>query len=51
MERVGGREGQMAGRSPYMQSVNLAGDDSLIGQIVPCTITEARQNSVIGAAA
>ena len=41
----------MAGRSPYMQAVNLKGDESMIGRILPCRITEARQNSVIGAAA
>ena len=51
VERKGGRDGQMAGRSPYMQAVNLAGDESMIGSIVPCTITDARQNSVIGAVA
>ena len=51
VERMGGRDGQMAGRSPYMQAVNLAGDESMIGNIVPCTITDARQNSVIGAVA
>ena len=51
VERKGGRDGQMAGRSPYMQAVNLAGDESMIGSIVPCTITDGRQNSVIGAVA
>ena len=51
VERAGGRHGQMAGRSPYMQAVNLTGDESMIGRILPCRITEARQNSVIGAAA
>ena len=51
VERAGGRDGQMAGRSPYMQAVNLAGDEFMIGSIVPCTITDARQNSVIGAVA
>ena len=51
VERAGGRDGQMAGRSPYMQAVNLTGDESMIGRILPCRITEARQNSVIGAAA
>jgi tRNA-2-methylthio-N6-dimethylallyladenosine synthase len=51
VERAGRRDGQMAGRSPYMQAVNLTGDESMIGRILPCRITEARQNSVIGAAA
>ena len=51
VERKGRRDGQMAGRSPYMQAVNLAGVESMIGSIVPCTITDARQNSVIGVVA
>ncbi len=46
VERAGGREGQIAGRSPYMQAVNFAGSLELIGQIVPCKITVAKQNSV-----
>ena len=46
IEKKGGRDGQMTGRSPYMQSVYLRGDEALLGQIVPLTITEARQNSL-----
>jgi len=46
VERHGGRAGQMAGRSPYMQAVNFQGSDDHLGQIVTCTITEAKQNSV-----
>jgi tRNA-2-methylthio-N6-dimethylallyladenosine synthase len=48
VEREGGRPGQMAGRTPYMQAVNFPGTPDQIGMIVPCTITEARQNSVTG---
>ena len=48
VERTGGRAGQMAGRSPYMQAVNFIGDESQIGQIVPCKLSAARQNSMTG---
>ena len=46
IEKKGGRDGQMTGRSPYMQSVYLSGDETLLGQMIPLTITEARQNSL-----
>ena len=48
VERAGGRDGQMAGRSPYMQAVNFIGNSEQIGQIVPCRLSEARQNSMTG---
>ena len=48
VERAGGRDGQMAGRSPYMQAVNFIGHPDQIGQIVPCRLSEARQNSMTG---
>jgi tRNA-2-methylthio-N6-dimethylallyladenosine synthase len=48
VERVGGRPGQMAGRSPYMQAVNFPGQEDQIGKIVSCVITEAKQKSVSG---
>ena len=48
IERNGGRDGQMAGRTPYMQAVNVAADEALLGKIVSCQITEAKQNSVVG---
>ena len=48
VERTGGRYGQMAGRSPYMQAVNFLGDEMQIGQILSCKLTAARQNSMIG---
>lgn len=47
IERAGNREGQMTGRSPFMQSVYLSGDKSQIGQILPLNITNARQNSLL----
>jgi tRNA-2-methylthio-N6-dimethylallyladenosine synthase len=48
VERAGGRDGQMAGRSPYMQAVNFIGNPNQIGQIVSCRLLEARQNSMTG---
>ena len=48
VERAGGRDGQMAGRSPYMQAVNFIGNPDQIGQIVRCRLFEARQNSMTG---
>ncbi|XDZ68716.1 tRNA (N6-isopentenyl adenosine(37)-C2)-methylthiotransferase MiaB [Alphaproteobacteria bacterium LSUCC0226] len=48
VERAGGRDGQMAGRSPYMQAVNFIGTADQIGQIVPCRLSAARQNSMTG---
>ena len=48
VERAGGRDGQMAGRSPYMQAVNFIGNSDQIGEIVPCRLSEARQNSMTG---
>ncbi|MGC6453200.1 MAG: tRNA (N6-isopentenyl adenosine(37)-C2)-methylthiotransferase MiaB [Candidatus Puniceispirillaceae bacterium] len=49
IERAGGRPGQVAGRSPYMQAVNIEADAGLVGGIVSCRVTEAKQNSIVGA--
>ena len=46
IEKKGTRDGQLTGRSPYMQSVYLDGDASQIGQILPLYITKAGQNSL-----
>jgi tRNA-2-methylthio-N6-dimethylallyladenosine synthase len=51
IERRGGRPGQVAGRSPYMQAVNLEASEDLVGSIISCRVTEARQNSVVGVVA
>ncbi len=40
--------GQMAGRSPWLQSVYFDGDESLNGQIVDLKINHATQNSISG---
>ena len=49
IERRGGRDGQVGGRSPYMQSVNIEAGEDLVGSILSCRIVEAKQNSIIGA--
>ena len=46
IEKQGGRDGQMTGRSPFMQSVYLEGEASWIGRIMELEITKARQNSL-----
>ena len=51
IERRGGRDGQVGGRSPYMQSVNVEAGEELVGRIVSCRIVDAKQNSIIGAVA
>ena len=51
IERRGGRDGQVGGRSPYMQSVNIEAGENLVGSILSCRIVEAKQNSIIGAVA
>ncbi|WP_371396319.1 tRNA (N6-isopentenyl adenosine(37)-C2)-methylthiotransferase MiaB [Fretibacter rubidus] len=45
----GGREnGQLFGRSPYLQGTHFDGPESLVGQIVPVKITSAGRNSLTG---
>jgi tRNA-2-methylthio-N6-dimethylallyladenosine synthase len=48
MEKSGRREGQIAGRSPYLQAVHCPGEERLIGQIVPTRIVSAARNSLAG---
>jgi len=48
LERRGKKPGQLAGRSPYMQSVHVAAPERLLGRIVDVTITEAHPNSLRG---
>jgi tRNA-2-methylthio-N6-dimethylallyladenosine synthase len=45
----GRHEGQVAGRSPYLQPVHLTGPKNLIGQEMPVTILAAHTNSLSGA--
>jgi tRNA-2-methylthio-N6-dimethylallyladenosine synthase len=50
-ERRGRHEGQLVGRSPYLQPVQAIAPVGLIGQIAPVTITEIGSNSLFGALA
>jgi tRNA-2-methylthio-N6-dimethylallyladenosine synthase len=50
-ERPGRHPGQIVGRSPYLQPVQVMAPQSLIGQIAAVTITEVSSNSMFGALA
>ena len=47
IDKMGGRDGQVTGRSPFMQSVYLEGDHTQLGKMVTVTVKEARQNSLL----
>jgi tRNA-2-methylthio-N6-dimethylallyladenosine synthase len=51
VERPGRMPGQVAGRSPYLQTVHFDGSHDLIGTIVPVEIVAAGPNSLAGRAA
>jgi tRNA-2-methylthio-N6-dimethylallyladenosine synthase len=48
MEKPGRLPGQLTGRSPYLQAVNVMAPHTLIGEIVSVTITELGTNSLFG---
>jgi tRNA-2-methylthio-N6-dimethylallyladenosine synthase len=48
LEKRGRREGQLGGRSPYLQPVHLDGPDHLVGQIVPVKIVTGHKGSLTG---
>jgi tRNA-2-methylthio-N6-dimethylallyladenosine synthase len=47
-EKPGRHAGQIVGRSPYLQPVQIMGNAALIGEIAPVTITEVGANSLFG---
>jgi tRNA-2-methylthio-N6-dimethylallyladenosine synthase len=47
-ERPGRHGGQIVGRSPYLQPVQIEASRSLVGEIAPVTITEVASNSLFG---
>ncbi len=47
-ERKGRQAGQITGRSPYLQPVHVAADETVIGRILPVRITAAHANSLSG---
>jgi tRNA-2-methylthio-N6-dimethylallyladenosine synthase len=48
-DRPGRHDGQLIGRSPYLQSVHVEGGADLLGTLLPVRIVGAGQNSVAGA--
>jgi len=48
MEKPGRLAGQLTGRSPYLQPVQVMAPSHLIGTMVPVTITEIGTNSLFG---
>lgn len=48
-ERPGRHGGQIVGRSPYLQAVQIDAPASLIGEIADVTVTEVASNSLFGA--
>jgi len=47
-EKSGRQEGQIGGRSPYLQAVHCEGEATLIGQITPVRIVSAARGSLAG---
>ena len=48
VENGGRDDGQLFGRSPYLQGTHFDGSEDLVGQIVPVLITSAGRNSLTG---
>lgn len=47
-EKTGRHPGQIAGKSPYLQQVQVDGPQHLIGQVAPVEIFECSSNSLFG---
>jgi tRNA-2-methylthio-N6-dimethylallyladenosine synthase len=47
-EKPGRHEGQIAGKSPYMQAVHVSGPEALIGTVASVAIVAAGSNSLAG---
>ena len=50
LERRGRHPGQLTGKSPYLQQIQLEGPDGAIGSIVPVTVKARGVNSLFGSA-
>ncbi len=48
LDRVGKRDGQMVGRSPFMQAVYVDAEKSVLGQVLDVEITRGADNSLAG---
>ena len=49
LEKPGKLPGQLVGRTPYLQAVQVMAPRSLIGSVVPVTVTEIGTNTLFGA--
>ncbi|HEX2257458.1 MAG TPA: tRNA (N6-isopentenyl adenosine(37)-C2)-methylthiotransferase MiaB, partial [Afifellaceae bacterium] len=49
LEKPGRSAGQLAGRSPWLQAVQVEAPQSLLGSIVPVTVVKVGSNSLFGA--
>ena len=47
-EKIGREDGQLVGRSPYLQAVHADAEPSLLGRILPVEISGAAANSLAG---
>lgn len=47
-ERKGRHEGQLQGRTPFYQAINVPANERLIGEIINVKITDASPNALIG---
>ncbi|MCI5059459.1 MAG: tRNA (N6-isopentenyl adenosine(37)-C2)-methylthiotransferase MiaB [Alphaproteobacteria bacterium] len=47
-ERKGRHEGQLQGRTPFYQAINVPANERCLGEIVDVTITSASANALIG---
>jgi tRNA-2-methylthio-N6-dimethylallyladenosine synthase len=48
VEKPGRHEGQLGGKTPYLQAVHFEGRETLVGEIVPVRITRVDGNSLNG---
>jgi tRNA-2-methylthio-N6-dimethylallyladenosine synthase len=49
LEKTGKLPGQLNGRTPYLQAVQVMAPQSMIGSVVPVEVTEVGSNSLFGA--
>lgn len=47
-ERKGRHEGQLQGRTPFYQAINVPANDRLLGEFVDVEVTQATANALIG---
>ena len=48
IEKPGRMDGQMVGKSPYLQAVHLQADETMVGRIVEAEIVASKPNSLEG---